>query len=551
VLAAAVAAACSAPGTVGRLRFQNQSPAWKVDDRRDIPKPTARPFPEKLYFFDAVFFRRLTNAMEFPEPRRAANVNSLGEVPDSTWFTNRVGVRDLALAEMARGPNVDDGPDPSGPWRVKGSKVGGGSVGILVEDARKKRFIFKFDEPEYPVMETATDVIVQRLLWASGFNVPENTIVFFKRDKLILDENAKVKDVFGNARRMTVADLDDALGRVNVAEDGTYRALASKYLAGVPVGGFAQAGRRADDPNDVVPHEHRREIRGLYVFFAWLQQTDAKEDNTLDMWIEDQGRHYVKHYLVDFGKSLGTSAYIVKRPGDGHVENVDWEFIFKGLLSVGLWKRTFEGVDKPDLVGVGVFDWKHYAPGAWKSHAPYTPFHYADPYDMFWAAKIIIRFTPDQIRAAVEQGKIGSERSEAFLVESLIQRQRMTARYWFERVNPLDRFRIDRTGDGYRICFDDLLLAYGLEPGAGAVTSYLARSFDFGGHALSWTKTAAAGREQGRTACVSGFELAADHDGYTIIRIDTRRGRDTLSPVEVHVARDRAGQPRIIGLNRR
>ena len=39
------------------------------------------------------------------EPIRAVNVNTLDEVPDSSWFTNRIGVRDLPITEITRGPN--------------------------------------------------------------------------------------------------------------------------------------------------------------------------------------------------------------------------------------------------------------------------------------------------------------------------------------------------------------------------------------------------------------------------------------------------------------
>ena len=44
-------------------------------------------------------------------------MNTLDEVPDSSWFTNRIGVRDLPLTEIARGPNKFERLTPrTGPW---------------------------------------------------------------------------------------------------------------------------------------------------------------------------------------------------------------------------------------------------------------------------------------------------------------------------------------------------------------------------------------------------------------------------------------------------
>ena len=57
-----------------------------------------------------------------------------------------------------------------------------------------------------------------------------------------------------------------------------------------PVGGFRYYGTRPDDPNDVVPHEHRRELRALQVFGAWTNLVDMKAGNTLDTVITENGR---------------------------------------------------------------------------------------------------------------------------------------------------------------------------------------------------------------------------------------------------------------------
>src|SRR5690349_11964524 len=54
----------------------------------------------------------------------AANINTIDEVPDSSWFTNRILRRDrtgdapaLTVDDVTRGPDVTDGPAP-GPWTI-------------------------------------------------------------------------------------------------------------------------------------------------------------------------------------------------------------------------------------------------------------------------------------------------------------------------------------------------------------------------------------------------------------------------------------------------
>src|SRR5262249_23874753 len=157
-------------------------------------------------------------------------------------------------------------------------------------------YFIKFDPLENPEMSTAAEVISTEFFHAVGYNVPEKYITFFSRDDLRIDEKAK----------LTEADLDQLLKRVPRRRDGTYRALGSKLLPGDPIGPFQHFGTRPDDPNDIFSHENRRELRGLRVFAAWLNHDDSRAINTLDMLVKEGGRHYVKHYLIDFGSTLGS-----------------------------------------------------------------------------------------------------------------------------------------------------------------------------------------------------------------------------------------------------
>ena len=71
--------------------------------------------------------------------------------------------------------------------------------------------------------------------------------------------------------------------------------LVSRFADGKPPGNFRYYGTRPDDPNDVVPHEHRRELRGAGVFGAWLNHDDSRGVNSLDMLVGNEGRRYVRH----------------------------------------------------------------------------------------------------------------------------------------------------------------------------------------------------------------------------------------------------------------
>jgi hypothetical protein len=320
--------------------------------------------------------------------------------------------------------------------------------------------------------------------------------------------------------------------------------MASLMIAGKPIGGHAAEGTRSDDVNDRIAHELRRDLRGASALFAWLDHTDVKEDNSLDMWTQDPAdpaRHYVEHYFIDFGGSLGAATVFTHDRRLGTEYKVDFPAMLSSVATLGMRPRPWDRRGQPGLLGVGVYD-NHYDPGTWKPETPaYVPFRTADRFDRFWAAKTLIRFTRAQLRAAVDTGRLSDPKAADYLVDTLVARQRATARYWFWRVNPLDGF----TADATEVCFDDLLLTHKL----GAVTDrtrYRIRTYDRGGHALATDRTVLAD-PSGRT-CTAELALAPGDDGYTIVRLDTARLWFT-GTTYVHLARDPdTGAPRVIGI---
>ena len=88
----------------------------------------------------------------------------------------------------------------------------------------------------------------------------------FDPKKAEFDPQATIRRPSGARTRFTKDDMNSILERVAKNADGTYRVIAGRLIPGKVLGGFLFAGTRSDDANDVVPHEHRRELRALRVF---------------------------------------------------------------------------------------------------------------------------------------------------------------------------------------------------------------------------------------------------------------------------------------------
>jgi hypothetical protein len=544
-LAAAVAG-CAQPAAPA-VRFANAPAVDAVNDRRDVPRPPrSRTVLPELHYLDG-YESLLTRPLELRRARRALGVNALDEVPDSTWFTSRIGVRDLTPDEIRRGPAVVGSPEPHKPWTIHSTKIGGAAVGFIMTDARGEKFLLKLELPGHPEVETGAAAVANRLLWAAGYNVPEDHVVYVRERELVLAPDAKIKDVFGRAQPLGREDLARRLAPFDRDREGRLRALASHVIEGELLGGHPGVGVRADDPNDRIPHELRRDLRGAYALFSWLDLTDVKEDNTLDAWVADPGdpaRHYVKHYLVDFGKGLGATALFARDLRRGGQYVLDVPSMLTSLATLGLQPRRWERRVAPGLRGVGLFDAETYDPGAWKPDTPaYLPFRTADAYDKLWASKIIMRFTREQLRAAVDAARYSDPRAADYVVEALVARQRATARHWFWRVSPLDRFELAQD----RLCFDDLMLVHRLAPVVGTtrytITAHDQQGRPVGAPLVRWPD------ETGRS-CVGPIPLSRAADAYTILRVDTAR-LDFRGTTYVHVARGRGSEraaPRVIGV---
>lgn len=394
-----------------------------------------------------------------PKPRRhvpAQAVNTLGEVPDSEWFTNRQGRRTMTREELQRGPG--GGNPPLAPFVVVGAKSVGITRGFRVHDASGRLFFVKPDPLTNPEMATAAEMIGSRFFYAIGYNTPDNYLLYLRRDQIRVSPKASVEVAGGKRRRMIERDLDDILIPSPRREDGTWRLIASLNLPGQVIGHFRYDGTRTDDPNDVVPHQHRRDLRGLAVFCAWLNHTDAKGGNSADTLVEQNGNRFVRHYLIDFGSILGSDGDMPKNARFSHEFVIpDRRRILERMLLLGLDVRRWESARYGRHTAVGRLESQIFDLDRWKPNYPNPAFLHRLPDDEYWAAKIVMAFRDGDIRTLVEMGHYSDPESVNFLTARLIERRDKIGRAAFTKILALDRFRIE---DG-ALRFDDLAVQYG------------------------------------------------------------------------------------------
>jgi hypothetical protein len=323
-----------------------------------------------------------------------------------------------------------------------------------------RRYLIKFDPPNHPELASAADVIGSKFFYALGYDTPENYIVNFPREQVRPGKEVKFRDKAGRERILDERDLDDLLRDIRKDESGRYRAVASLFLSGKPLGGFKYYSRRPDDPNELASHEHLRVLRGLYVFCAWLNHTDAKSLNSLDMLIEENGRRFVRHYLLDFGAMLGSDSVAPKDPRLGHLFFIEWKPAAWQLMTLGAYVPSWQTADFPHLRGAGNFEAEKFEPDNWKTNYPNAAFANRLPQDEYWAAKKVMAFTDDDIRALVSTGQYTDPATAQWVADTLMKRRDKIARAFYAKLLPLDRFSIS----GDRLQFTDLAAEHGFIP---------------------------------------------------------------------------------------
>ena len=443
---------------IGR-RFYPDDPLWRDDDMRDIAPVAKRELSDSYDFLEHTFGERAGTWGP------ALNVNTLGEVPDSSWFTNRIGVREMSIEEVLRGPDTLDGPAP-GPWEVLGRPGSGITPKFTIRDSRGVVFLIKLDPPAAPQLASSVEYISTKIFHAIGYHVPEDYLASLDPRQLRIAPGAKIKSDSGSKQPLRLADVLRWLDGMPRQANGTIRVLASRWVPGKVVGPFKYSGTRPDDPNDIYPHERRRELRALRVFAAWLNHDDARSLNTLDTYVEESGRRFIRHYLQDFGSTLGSGSTAAQQPRAGHEYLIEGDKIGKGLLGFGLWQRDWMRADYGRFASLGNLEATVFDPIRWRPEYPHPAFEQMDEADAFWAARIVSRFTNQMIRSIVETARLSNPIAARRLADLIIARRDKVVAAWITTTNPVDSIAVSGHGDGLELRFENAAHRLGLAPAA-------------------------------------------------------------------------------------
>jgi hypothetical protein len=422
-------------------KFLPDDPIAREADTEDASG--AQPWDIDL-FYDLTY-NLFATPRRVPENIRAGDVNTIDEVPDSSWFTNRLGARPLTIDEVVRGPVEGPSPDPSH-WIITREKSAGAAPGFTARDARGQTWFVSFDAPANPEGATGAVVVATKIFWALGYNQVEYFLTEMRRDTTEIASDATKRRPSGARTPMTWDDVHELMERTAAGPDGAVRTAAGRMLPGKVLGGFKYVGTRPDDPNDVVPHQHRRELRALRVFGAWTNLTDMKAGNTLDTIITEGGRGVIRHYLQDVGSTFGVGA------NGPHDWSEGWEHVYDGppshkrFLTFGFGFSPWQTAHYEDYPAIGRFEGDAFDPETWKPRAPSVAYYEMRDDDAFWAARRVMAFSDDLIRAVVKTGRFSDPKAEQYLADVLIKRRDKIGRAYLTKINPIVDPRLDASG---------------------------------------------------------------------------------------------------------
>src|SRR3984957_19108116 len=207
----------------GGKKFYADDPLLRERPPRPVAKAAKQDVDNLYDFLENSFVTPRKEGKVSRGPHPALDVNTLGEVPDSPWYTSRHYYHRLSIEELKRGPGNSTPPNPQGSWRVTSAKSDGVTPGFVIEDQQKNKYLLKFDPTGPPEGGSRGDVIGNKVFYALGYYTPENYIVHFRREQLEIPSGVMWRDGNGKKHPLTARVIDEMLKTQPKRADGTYR----------------------------------------------------------------------------------------------------------------------------------------------------------------------------------------------------------------------------------------------------------------------------------------------------------------------------------------
>jgi hypothetical protein len=201
------------------------------------------------------------------------------------------------------------------------------------------------------------------------------------------------------------------------------------------------------------------------VLFAWLSILDPGPINTLDSYVEDGGRHFVRHYLFDFSCAFGSATSYVQGPQQDGEYLIEIGRTLRALFSLGLYQRDFQARDErqewqklnAEYPSIGYFP-EDFDPESFRTNRKVPPHMRLTARDAYWGAKVVTAFSDAQLAAVVATGGLPA-REAAYVNRALGTRRDVLGRRYLRAVAAVENPAV--SPDGARVCFDDLAIDRG------------------------------------------------------------------------------------------
>lgn len=515
------------------MRFADAPPVTEVADDEPIDVPLAIEVNDVVEFSDLFVGRPLIEAMRTARRPPPGDINALDAVPRSSWYAPvdvEPGSFEMAYAE---------GGPPVPPYRVLLERAPSGSGGIPVVDGLGRRFELRRDPPDRREVRTAAAAISARILRALGYHTPEVYVTDASPSDFSIapDERHPFSILSGMeptdpevVRKLLSKNLTDWIESAPPNSKDALRFSATRWPPGPDVGRTPVAGKRGDDPNDRVPHEHRRTLRGLKLAGAWLGMTRFTPHDLRDVYAGPPGEGHLHHYVVGMDKSLGTESIIGKRPEQKN------EMLL--LATLGFAPDPNIPPTQRKYVAIGAIG-EEVEPGAYGSALPFPPWDHTDGGDAYWMAKRIASISEELLLLAVRAGRVSNGTARRLLFELLLARRRQVVEWGYSQTTPCDVERADERGV---VVVDRAALAGFTR---GQVAEYVVSYFSSTGGA---SHPGAVLGPEGARFVVPVPRSAFGADGYVVVRLRSEvGGKPAPRWLEMHVKRDARGT-RVLGV---